>query len=246
MSDAYLLGVKRGCVFSFASEMFSSCQRWISTIQLRHRTTLFSHLFSYTSVLFKWAINNGWKEKFGKWPQFKALATECVWYVVTAQGPVRLSEGMASIRHPVKTEVVCVCVCVCVTPGEMLSSVGPRQTQQKDVQLCHLKNQTKTLALPWHPDRTRSLRRLTQIRRKSLIKADRCVRMNRESGRNRVTATVTEQRERERKGVLSLNPQSEACVSVSLLEWGVNCEETDSKRQIKINELKKILLSLSN
>lgn len=45
---------------------------------------------------------------------------------------------------------------------------------------------------------------------------------------------------------LSLNPQLKACVSVSLLEWGVNCEEqSDSQRQMNIDELK-ILLSVSN
>lgn len=40
----------------------------------------------------------------------KELAAEWLCYAVTAQGPMRLSEGMASISHPVKTEVVCVFV----------------------------------------------------------------------------------------------------------------------------------------
>ena len=37
--------------------------------------------------------------------QEKRAATEQIFYVLEQLGPVRLSEGMASISHPVKTDV---------------------------------------------------------------------------------------------------------------------------------------------
>lgn len=97
----------------------------------------------------------------------KGRATERLCCVVTAQC---LSEGKASISHPVKTEAVC----VCGTPvGRCCAPSAPRQTWQKEhCGSAVSKIKPKTLTLPWHPDKTRSLRRLTQIRRKALIKAD--------------------------------------------------------------------------
>lgn len=74
------------------------------------------------------------------WPQSRiAMLSQLSVWVLRGS-----AKGTALISHQVKTKAVC----VCFTPREMLSSLGLRQIQQKDLQLWHLKNQTQNINSP--------------------------------------------------------------------------------------------------
>lgn len=150
------LVVKIGCACSLAHKIFSSRQRGISVTALYICVTvpLYAQILQFpTKVLHS---------------SEPLILCERKSLLNASREKSSLCLGPVSLHEPSSWQKLCVraraCVCNARRDAELREPQEDAAKRTSGSAISKIK--PKTLTLPWHPDKTRSLRRLTQIRHK--------------------------------------------------------------------------------